>query len=108
MCSDVLYYVAPSPCCAALCHIMLWFAVQCVRCMLLCFVLRWMQACLSQEPVHDKRLHHLPTSHRCCTCSTQAAASAPAPPASPMIMGVVEALFKWKPLFNMAAGKARG
>ncbi|KAI8471970.1 MAG: S-adenosyl-L-methionine-dependent methyltransferase [Monoraphidium minutum] len=37
----------------------------------------------------------------------RAATSGGATPASPMIMGVVEALFKWKPLFNMAATKAR-
>jgi len=34
------------------------------------------------------------------------ATAAPQPP-NPMIMGVVEQLFKFKPLFNMAAVKAR-
>ncbi|GBF97263.1 methyltransferase type 11 [Raphidocelis subcapitata] len=36
-----------------------------------------------------------------------AAAAAPVAPPPPAIMGVVEGLFQWKPLFNMAAKKAR-
>lgn len=61
-------------------------------------IVGWMIMSAGWHRVLHHAIHKTTTLHPCST---------PDQLSSPLIVGVVEALFKWKPLFNMAAHKAR-
>jgi hypothetical protein len=67
-----------------------------------------LELCRQLQPLRPPLTRPAPRRPRLCRLPARSSSSAAAPAAPPpAIMGVVEALFKWKPLFNMAAGKAR-